>query len=360
MQRRKFLQGAGIAGILASGTAPAIVMAQQNIRWRLASSFPKSLDTIYGAAEEMSKTISELSEGKFQIDVFAAGELVPAFGVFDAVQQGTVEMAHTASYYYVGKNDALAFDCAVPFGLNARMINAWMYDAGGLQLMRELFARYDIVNFPLGNTGAQWGGWYRKEIKSVEDLKGLKIRISNLAGRVLTKLGAVPQAIPGGELYQALEKGTIDAVEWTTVYDDYKLGFHKVAPYGYYPAWWEGGAQLTLYANMKAYNALPKRYQELIRVAASDAHTRMTAKYDARNPDTIRKLVAEGAKINRFPKDMMDASFKARNELFAELNDTNPDWKKIYAHYEKFLRDEYSWFRLSEMSYDQYMTSIKL
>ena len=360
MQRRRFIQGTGLAGILFSGMAPAVVMAQRNVRWRLASSYPRSLDTLFGVSEDFARNVADLTDGAFQIDISAGGEIVPALSVFDAVQNGTVEMAHAITFYFIGKNEAFAFDAILPFGMNARMMNAWMYDGGGLQLLREIYARYGIVNFPLGNTGAQWGGWYRKEIRSVDDLKGLKMRMGNMAGHVLGKLGAVSQAIPGGEVYQALEKGTIDAVEWSSPYDDQKLGFHRVAPYGYYPAWWEGSAQVTLLVNAKAYESLPKAYQEAIRIAATDAHTRMLAKYDARNPETIRKLVAEGAKINRFPKDMMDASFKARNELFAELNDTNPDWKKIYAHYEKFLRDEYSWFRLSEMSYDQYMTSIKL
>lgn len=360
MQRRKFLQGAGIAGILASGTAPAIVMAQQNIRWRLASSFPKSLDTIYGAAEEMSKAISELSEGKFQIDVFAAGELVPAFGVFDAVQQGTVEMAHTASYYYVGKNDALAFDCAVPFGLNARMINAWMYDAGGLQLMRELFARYDIVNFPLGNTGAQWGGWYRKEIKSVKDFNGLKMRIGGFGGRVLAKLGAVPQNIPAGEIYQSLEKGTIDAAEWIGPYDDLRLGLHKVAKHYYFPAWWEGSTQFSVYINSKQWNSLPAEYKAIVEQAARAAHVTCQARYDSRNPGSLKQLIAEGAKLSRFPKDFMDAAFKASREVYAELNQKNANWKKIYADYSRFLGDQVRWEAVAESNYSQYLAAQKL
>lgn len=360
MERRRFLQGAGIAGILAAGSAPAIIHAQEVIRWRLASSFPKALDTIYGGAENFANALKTMSEGKFEVQVYAAGELVPAFGVLDAVQQGTIEMAHTAPYYFFGKNEVFALDCAIPFGLNSRMLTAWMYDGGGNQLMNEFYAKFNIVSLPLGNTGAQMGGWYRKEIKSVEDIKGLKMRIGGFGGRVLAKVGGVPQNIPGGEIYQALEKGTIDAAEWVGPYDDLKLGFYKVAPFYYYPGWWEGGAQLTLYIKKDQFAKLPKAYQEMVRAAASHAHVTMQAKYDARNPQALKQLIANGAKLQRFPKDVMDAAFKARNEVYAELNDTNPDWRRIYGELEKFLRDQYAWFRLADLSYDQYMASVKL
>ncbi len=360
MERRKFLKNAGIAGVLAAGSAPAIVHAQQQIRWRLASSFPKSLDTIYGAAETFSKNVSEATGGKFTVTVHAGGELVPAFGVVDAIQQGTIECAHTAPYYFFGKNEAFAFDCAIPFGMNSRSLTAWMYDGNGTKLMREFYAQYNIVNFPMGNTGAQMGGWYRKQIKSVADINGLKMRIGGFGGRVLAKLGGVPQNIPGGEIYQSLEKGTIDATEWVGPYDDEKLGFHKVAPYYYYPGWWEGGAQLSLYVNSKAFEGLSPEYKAILRQAASDAHVVMQAKYDARNPTALKKLIAEGAKLGRFPKDVMDAAFKASREVYAELNDTNPAWKKIYTDYARFLADQYQWQPIADGSFDQYMGAQKL
>jgi len=252
MQRRRFLQGAGLAGILAAGSAPAVIHAQEVIRWRLASSFPKSLDTIYGAAEDFANILKTMSDGKFEVQVYAAGELVPAFGVLDAVQQGTIELAHTAPYYFFGKNETFAMDCAIPFGLNSRMLTAWMYDGGGNQLMNEFYAKFNIVSLPMGNTGAQMGGWYRKEIKSVDDIKGLKMRIGGFGGRVLAKIGGVPQNIPGGEIYQALEKGTIDAAEWVGPYDDLKLGFYKVAPNYYYPGWWEGGSPASALYQQRA------------------------------------------------------------------------------------------------------------
>jgi TRAP-type mannitol/chloroaromatic compound transport system substrate-binding protein len=257
MQRRSFLKKAGLG--IAAGTvaAPAIVHAQPKIQWRLASSFPKTLDTLYGAAEILSRRVAEGSDGNFQIRVFAAGEIVPGLQVLDAVQNGTVQCGHTAPYYYIGKDPAFAFATAVPFGLNARQQNAWMYYGGGMEAVAALFREYGCVQFPSGNTGVQMGGWYRKEIKSLADLKGLKMRVAGLAGQVLAKLGVVGQQLAGGEIYQALERGTIDAAEWVGPYDDEKLGFQKVAKYYYYPGWWEGGPQLSTIVNIKQWESLP-------------------------------------------------------------------------------------------------------
>lgn len=360
MERRSFLKNAGTAGVLAAGTAPAIVHAQQNIRWRLASSFPKSLDAVYGAAEVFARNVSEATGGKFAVSVHAAGELVPAFGVLDAVQQGTVECAHTAPTYFFGKNEAFALDNTIPFGMNSRQMTAWMYDGNGLKLMREFYAQFNIINFPCGNSGTQMAGWYRKEIKSIADFNGLKMRIGGFGGRVFAKLGVVPQNIPGGEVYQALEKGTIDATEWIGPYDDLKLGFHKVAPYYYFPAWWEGSTQFSLYIGTSAFNALSAEYKSIVRQAASDAHITMQARYDARNPAALKQLIGEGAKLGRLPKEVMDAAFKARNEVYAELNAKNPAWKKIYADYARFHADQNRWFPIAEGSYDAYMGSLNL
>src|SRR6266550_4111873 len=261
MRRRSLLAGGGVGLVGAALAAPAIAQSQPEVKWRLASSFPKSLDTLYGAAEYMAKRIAEATDNKFQIRVFAAGEIVPAFQVLDAVQNNTVEIGHSASYYYVGKDPTFAFDSTIPFGMNARQMNAWMTHGGGLQLMRDFFKDYNVYNIPAGNTGAQMGGWYRKEIKTAADLNGLKFRIGGLGGAVLAKLGVVAQQIPGGDIYPALEKGTIDAAEWVGPYDDEKLGFNKVAPFYYYPGWWEGTGMGTAYFNMKAWDALPPSYQ---------------------------------------------------------------------------------------------------
>ena len=360
MERRSFVRGAGLAGVLAAGAAPAIVHAQANIRWRMASSFPRSLDTIFGAAEVFAKHVSEMTGGKFEISTHAGGELMPAFGVVDGVQQGTVEMAHTAPYYFFGKDPTFALGCAIPFGLNSRQTTAWMYEGNGLKLMREFYAGYNIINFPGGNTGTQMGGWFRKEIKSLADIKGLKFRIGGFGGKVIERIGGVPQNIPGGEIYQSLEKGTIDAAEWVGPYDDLKLGFNKVAPNYYYPGWWEGGPQLDIYVNTKAYAGLSGEYKAIIENAAAFAHTEMQAKYDAKNPEALRQLVAGGTKLHRFPKDMMDAAFKEATALYNELSGSNPHWKKIYADFSAFRREQNLWFRFAESSFDDFMQAQKL
>jgi TRAP-type mannitol/chloroaromatic compound transport system substrate-binding protein len=359
MDRRSLIKHAGIAGVLAAGAAPA-VHAQAAIRWRIASSFPKSLDTLFGVCDVFAKKVSDMSGGKFQITTHAAGELMPAFGVLDGVSNGTVEMANTAPYYFFGKDPTYALDCAIPFGLNSRQMTAWMYEGNGLKLTREFYAKVGVVNFPMGNTGAQMGGWYRKEIKSVADLKGLKFRVGGFGGKVAERVGVVPQNIPGGEIYQALEKGTIDAAEWVGPYDDLKLGFNKVAPHYYYPGWWEGGPQLSLYVGQKAYDGLSSEYKAIIENAAAFAHLDMQAKYDGKNAGALKQLVASGTKLHRFPKDVMDASFKSAMEVYAELSATNANWKKIYDDYSAFRRDANLWFRFSEAAFDDFMQAQKL
>jgi TRAP-type mannitol/chloroaromatic compound transport system substrate-binding protein len=359
MQRRKFLNGAGagMAGILAAGSAPAFAQAAPEIKWRLASSFPKSLDTIYGGAETISKRVAAVTGGKFQIQLFAAGEIVPAFGVVDAVQNATVECCHTAPYYFFGKDPTFAFACAIPFGMNDRMQNAWMYHGGGLQLMREFLKGYNIMNFPAGNTGAQMGGFFRKELKSVADMQGLKMRIGGFAGAVMSKLGLVPQQIPGGDIYPALEKGTIDAAEWVGPYDDEKLGLYKVAKFYYYPGWWEGGPELDLFVNIAAYEKLPKEYQAALEGACYEANVDMVAKYDALNPAALRRLVGAGVQLRPFPREIMQASYKAANEVFDETSAKNANFKKVFEPWKKFRDDGILWFRVAEQNFDSFMAT---
>ena len=359
MERRSFVRGAGLAGVLAAGMAPA-VHAQATIRWRMASSFPKSLDTIYGGGEVFAKKVSEMTGGKFQITVHAGGELMPPFGVVDGVQNGTVECCHTVPYYFFGKDETFAIGGAIPFGLNSRQMTAWMQEGNGMKLMREFYKNYNIINFAAGNTGAQMAGWFRKELKSVADIKGLKMRIGGFAGKVLERLGGVPQNIPGGEIYQSLEKGTIDAAEWVGPYDDQKLGFNKVAPFYYYPGWWEGGPQIDVFINQKAYDALSAEYKAIVESAAAYAHTDMQAKYDAKNPAALKQLVAGGSKLFRFPKDVLDAAFKESMALYSDLSGKNPNWKKVYDDYAAFRRDQNLWFRFAESGFDDFMQSQKL
>ena len=359
MDRRSLIKQAGLAGVLAAGVAPA-VHAQATVRWRLASSFPKSLDTIFGAADVFARHVKAMSGGKFEVSVHAAGEIMPAFGVVDGVQQGSIELCHTAPYYFFGKDETFALGCAIPFGLNSRQMTAWMFEGNGLKLMREFYAKYNIVNFPGGNTGSQMGGWYRKEIKSLADIKGMKMRIGGFGGKVLERIGGVPQNIPGGDIYPALEKGTIDSAEWVGPYDDLKLGFNKVAPYYYYPGWWEGGPELDFFINNKAFDALPAEYKAIVEAASAAAHVDMQAKYDARNPAALKQLVGAGTKLRAFPKDVMNAAFKASMEFYEELNTKNESWKKVYADYSKFRAEQNLWFRFTEAGFDGFMQQQKL
>jgi TRAP-type mannitol/chloroaromatic compound transport system substrate-binding protein len=345
----------GIAAAGGSIAAPAVVHAQPQIKWRCASSFPKSLDILYGNADEVAQRVAAATDNKLQIRVFAAGEIVPGLQVLDAVQNETVECGHTASYYYVGKDPTFAFDTAIPFGLNCRAQNAWMYYGGGLELMRELFKDYNIVQFPVGNTGAQMGGWFRKEIKTVEDLTGLKFRIAGFAGQVLAKLGAVPQQIAAGDLYPALEKGTIDAAEFVGPYDDEKLGLVKVAPYYYYPGFWEPGAQLSFYVNIKRWESLPKGYQAAVDSACAAANVLMVARYDAQNPPALRRLVGQGAMLKPFTRDAMLAAYKAAFEVLAETAAKNAKFKKVFEPWSKFRDEEDLWFRVAENTMDNFI-----
>ncbi len=359
MDRRSLLRHTGLAGVLAAATAPA-VHAQPALRWRLASSFPKSLDTIFGGAETFANRVRQLSGGRFDVSVHAAGELMPAFGVVDGVQNGTVEAAHTAPYYFFGKDETFAIGGAIPFGLNSRQMTAWTFQGNGLTLMREFYGKYNIIHFPCGNTGAQMGGWMRKEIRSVADLKGLKFRIGGFAGRVIERMGGVPQNIPGGEIYQALEKGTIDAAEWIGPYDDQKLGFNKVAPFYYYPGWWEGGLQLDLYIHKKAWDSLSTELKAIVEAASAYAHVEMQAKYDVKNPHSLKQLVAAGAKLRPFPNDVMAEAFKQSMSLYQELSARNENWRKVYADYSRFRADQNLWFRFSESTFDRFMQAQKL
>jgi TRAP-type mannitol/chloroaromatic compound transport system substrate-binding protein len=355
MKRRQFLQAAGLAAAATTVAKPAIAQSMPELKWRLTSSFPKSLDTIYGASEVFAKAVAEATDNKFQIQVFAAGEIVPGLAAADAVQTGTVEMCGTASYYYFGKDPTFAFGCAVPFGLNARMQNAWWHFGGGAELMNEFYKKFNIIGMPTGNTGAQMGGWFRKEIKEVADLNGLKMRIGGFAGTVLTKLGVVPQQIAGGDIYPALEKGTIDAAEWVGPYDDEKLGFNKVAPYYYTPGWWEGGAMLHNFVNLDKWNTLPPAYKSLIHTASSMANEWMMAKYDAGNPAALKRLLAAGTKLSPFSPAIMDACLKAAYQVYAEVSAKNADFKKIWEHMLAFRNDQYLWWRVAEYTYDDFL-----
>jgi TRAP-type mannitol/chloroaromatic compound transport system substrate-binding protein len=359
MERRSFLKKSAAGASAAAIAAPALAQTQPTLNWRLASSFPKSLDTLFGTAEVFARRVSQLTGGKFNIRVFAGGEIVPALQVVDAVQAGTVEMGHTAPYYYYGKDPTFAFDCAVPFGMNSRQQTAWFDQGGGRELLREFYRDYGVINFLGGNTGAQMGGWFRKEIKTLKDIQGLKMRISAFAGRVMQPLGLIPQQLAGADIYPALEKGALDAVEWTSPYDDEKLGFQKVAPYYYAPGWWEAGAQLSFYVGIKEWEKLPKDYQLAIEAASYEAHVVMQAQYDAKNPAALARLIKNGAKLRFFSKEIMNASYKAAIRTMDEEASKNAKFRKIYEPYKRFQRDQDQWFSVAEAPMQNFMSTLK-
>ena len=359
MDRRSFLTKATVGGVAAAGAAalaaPAIAQSAPKITWRVTSSFPKALDTIYGAAETMSKYVSEATDGNFTLQVFPAGELVPGLEAADAVSNGTVEACHTVPYYFWGKDPTYALGAAVPFGMNARQTFAWFYHGGGIDLMNEFYATQNLIAFPAGNTGVQMAGWYRKEINSVADLQGLKMRIGGFAGKVIEKLGVVPQQIAGGDIYPSLEKGTIDAAEWVGPYDDEKLGFYKVAPYYYYPGWWEGGPSIATMINLAKWAELPPNYQSILKAGCVVANTDMLANYDYKNPTALKTLVAGGAQLRPFPQDVLSAAFDAAQATYDEISATNPMFKKILDSQNAFKRDAYLWAQIAEYNYDTFM-----
>ncbi len=359
MNRRELLSAGALGGLAAcagaseSGGGPA-VSANKRVQLRLASSFPRSLDTIYGAAEVMAQRVEAMTGGSFRIRVYPAGEIVPALQVLDSVQQGSVQIGQTASYYYVGKNPALAFDTCVPFGLTARQQAAWLLEGGGLELVNQRFADFGIVNFPAGNTGVQMGGWFKREITSLADLKGLKMRIPGLGGAVMEKLGVATQTIAGGEIYTALERGAIDATDWVGPYDDEKLGFHKVAKYYYYPGWWEPGPSLSFYVNKQQYESLPAEYREVLKAACHEAGIAMQTRYDVGNPPALQRIRQAGVAVTPFSTDLMDAAREASRALLNEQAAADPEYKKIFEHWDKFRQESFAWFATAELSYAQH------
>jgi TRAP-type mannitol/chloroaromatic compound transport system substrate-binding protein len=355
MKRRQFLGVAGISLATAAVTKPAISQTSPAIKWRLTSSFPKSLDTLYGASETIAKYVAEATDRQFQIQPFAAGEIVPGLNALDAVSNGTVEACHTAPYYYFGKDPTFALFCAVPFGLNTRQQNAWFYDGDGLKLMNEFGQKFNAYSLPAANSGCQMGGWFRKEVKEVADFNGLKFRIGGFAGLTIQKLGGVPQQIAAGDIYPALERGTIDAAEWVGPYDDEKLGLNKIAKYYYYPAWWEGSTANHLMINLGKWNDLPKRYQTIVAGAAAYANAEGLAKYDARNPAALRRLLAGGTELRPFSQPIMEACLKASNEVNAETAARNPDFKRVLESMQSFRNEEYFWWQVAEYGYDTFM-----
>jgi TRAP-type mannitol/chloroaromatic compound transport system substrate-binding protein len=353
--RRKFMKAALTGGAAATAiAAPAIAQSMPEIKWRQTTSWPKSLDTLHGGAEMISRRVAEMTDNKFQIQTFAAGEIVPGLQVLDAVQNGTIECGHTAMYYYFGKDDAFVFAAILPFGLNSRLQSAWQQH-GGLELINEFLKDYNTIMIPAGNTHCQMGGWFRKQIKTTEDLKGLKFRVSGFAGKIMQKVGVVPQQIAGGDIYPALEKGSIDGAEWIGPHDDEKLGFVRVAKFYHYPGWWEPSLNIAFIANLAKWNELPKLYKDVLTAACYEAKEWVQNKYDASNAAAVKRLVAAGAVLTPFSTEVMDACWTAANELYAELSTKNPHFKKMYDSYVAFRSDGYLWGQVADYTMETYM-----
>jgi TRAP-type mannitol/chloroaromatic compound transport system substrate-binding protein len=363
----KALLGAGAAAAVACGAdggrggeadggagAPA-VQTRRRLRWRLASSFPRGLDTIFGAGEVLAERVAALTEGRFEIRVYPAGELVPGLQVLDAVQQGTVQIGQSASYYYTGKNPALAFDTCVPFGLDTRLQNAWLEEGGGRAAVDRLLADFSVLSLLAGGTGAQMGGWFRRPIGSLADLRGLKMRIPGLGGEVMSRLGVTVQVLAGGDIYPALERGAIDATEWVGPYDDEKLGFHKIARNYYYPGWWEPGPALSFYVGRRAWDSLPAAYRDALRAGAREAASAMQTRYDARNGEALRRLLAAGVELRPFPRDVMAAARRTAEDLFAESARGDAAFRAVYEPWRVFRERAFAWFGTAELAYADFV-----
>lgn len=365
VDRRGFLKQSTIAagglatgGLLATGCgggggAGVGKGEQPTVRWQLASSFSRKLDTIFGAAEVFAERLSAITDGRFQIKVSAGGE-VPPFQVLDLVQQGTYAMGHSASYYYRGKHPALAFDTSVPFGMTARQHLAWQ-SQGGLELVQGILSDFNLVCLPGGNTGVQMGGWFNREIGSAADLRGLRIRIPGLGGEVMNALGASVQNLSGAEILPNLERGTLDAAEWVGPYDDQKFGLQDVAKYYYYPGWWEPGPALSFYINKDAWSNLPASYQAAVQAAAADAGQDMMIKYDAKNPVALEQLLQGGVELRRFSDDVMEAAEVATREILESEASQDPAYRKLYEHWKKFLKQSKGWFGTAEYAYSKFV-----
>ncbi|RVT97074.1 ABC transporter substrate-binding protein [Rhodovarius crocodyli] len=353
MERRSLLAASAVASALA---APAITHAQTRIRWRMPGSFPKSLDTLYGTQERICRRVREMTDGAFDLQPFGPGEVVPALSVMDAVGQGSVECGYTSAYYYLGKDPSLSIATCLPFGLSGRQNWSWLNEGGGRELLREVYRDQGVIGIPAGNTGAQMGGWFRREINTVQDLQGLKFRIAGFGGAVLQKLGVVAQQIGGADIYPALERGVIDGAEWVGPYDDEKLGFQRVARFYYAPGWWEYAPSIDLMVNPAAYEALPNHYKVILETACAEAWHWMAARYDSLNPQALRRLVASGTQLRIFPRDVLMACYRSAQELYAELGNNNARFKRIHAEWDKYRMDQTQWFRIAEDSLANFLS----
>ncbi len=364
MKRRRLLSS-GATGLAAAGAgflSSCTIRRENNqsptglpqIRWRMATSWPISLDTIYGGAETISQRVNALSGGNFQIKPYAAGEIVPGLEVLDAVQAGSVECGHTASYYYKGKNPSFAFGTSVPFGLTAQQQNAWLYQAGGQEALNQIFADFGVISFPAGNTGAQMGGWFKQKLEGLQSLQGLKMRIPGLGGEVMAQLGVNVQVLPGGEVYLALDRGAIDAAEWTGPYDDEKLGFARAAKFYYYPGWWEPGPTLNALVNKKAWGKLPTQYKAIFNTACYEANLTMLSRYDMLNGSALQRLISGGTELVPYSQEILQSAKEAAFQLYGDISAKDPSFRKLFFQWQAFRNEVQSWNKVNEFSLSRF------
>lgn len=371
MKRRAIIKGLSQGAIAATGiaimggcqegqnTSANNSTATDNlptINWQMATSWPVSLDIIFGGAQVIAERVKILTNGKFIIEPRAAGEIAPPLEVLNVVSQGAVQAGHTASYYYIGKSPVLAFGTSMPFGLTAQQQNAWLYQGGGLTKLQEIYAsKYNVIQFPAGNTGTQMGGWFRKEVNTVNDLQGLKMRIPGLGGQVMAKLGVTVQNLPGGEIFQALQTGAIDAAEWVGPYDDEKLGLNKIAQFYYYPGWWEPGATLEVQINLDEWKKLPPQYQAALQTAAYESNVTMLARYDTVNNEALDRLLKAGVQVRPYSQEIIEAAEKASFALYDEFAAQDSDFKTVYEQWKVFRERIYTWNNLNEGSFTRFI-----
>ncbi len=361
MKRRSFLKKAGVAA--SASFSPLMFANAQSadlptLEWDMATSWPVSLDTIFGGAQVFADRLALITAGKFRITPRAAGEIAPGTEVLNVVEQGAVPCGHTASYYYVGRSPVMAFGTALPFGLNAQQQNSWLYDGGGLAALQAFYAeQFNIIQFPAGNTGVQMGGWFRREINTVADLQGLRMRIPGLGGQVMSRLGVTVQVLPGGEIFQALQTGAIDAAEWVGPYDDEKLGLNQASQFYYYPGWWEPGPTLEVQINLNEWNALPEEYQNAIQACAFEANVVMLSRYDARNNEALQRLLESGTQLRPYSEEIMRAAEEASFALYDEYAASDPAFQAIFEQWTVFRDRIRAWHDINEGSFSRYVTA---
>ena len=355
MKRRNFMQGAALATVGSALATPAIAQSEPAVKWRLTAHVPKSMKILWDAGEHLSKRVSDATDGKFQIQLFSAGELVAPLEAYDAIRDGTVEMATTSMQYFYGKVPSFALMSSMAFGMNTRQLNAWHFEGGGIDLINSMLEGQNLFALPAGQSGEQMGGWFRKEVNTLADMKGLRFRIPGIAGKILERIGVVAQLIPPGDIYPALERGIIDATEFTVPYDDEKLGFVKVAPYYYFPTMFEGGSMTHFLVNLSKWNELPDSYKSIFRSAAAEANFRFTASYDILSGPALKRMIEAGVQLKTFSPEIQDAVFAEANSFYAEMAAGDADSKKLYDALIAARDDQYLWHQVAAHSYDSMM-----